>query len=107
MCGFVLFSQFMGTQKQDASPKSKSGQFELSPSLLPSHFLQTAETPLAELPEFPPAEFGLSPAADQLPVCPTDESASEVLSAAAHCSAGKTHPDKQTWVQLVSRLEGT
>lgn len=64
--------------------------------------LQASETPLAELPELPPTQFSLCSPPDRLPVSATDESAPEALLASTHCTVGKTHSYKQTWLQLVS-----
>lgn len=64
--------------------------------------LQASETPLAKLPELPPAQFGLSPTPDQLPVGASDESAPEALPASTHCTVGEAHSYQQTGLQLVS-----
>lgn len=109
----VPFSAFVFTHQQNADPLSLTAVLLMIIHLLtsqsalsysPPMCFQTAETPLAELPELPSAQLGLSSAPDQLPVCAADESAAEALPSAAHRSAGKAHPNKQTWLQLVSGL---
>lgn len=64
--------------------------------------LQASETPLAKFPELPSAQFSFSSPPDQLPICASDEPASEALPASAHCTVGEAHSYKQTWLQLVS-----
>lgn len=70
--------------------------------MISASVLQASETPLAKLPELPPAQFGLGSTPDQLPVSASDESAPEALPASTHCTVGEAHSYQQTGLQLVS-----
>lgn len=101
----AVYAESMARAKMQVDP------MKLAPFSLPIDFcliaLQASETPLAELPELPPTQFGLGSPPDRLPVSAPDESTPEALPASTHRTVGEAHSYKQTWLQLVSGWEKT